>query len=371
MGVYDIGALALVLAGAGYGIRRGGVGIALPLGVLVVAVALVDRFEARLLELLGDAVWAPLVLVGAVLVAVAVAAAAADAIGDGRALGPEDRALGAVLGVGLGVVAVWLAAALVDASGPRGRDAVARSAVAERLLDAVPPDTVLERLARFDDIPIISTFVPTREPPADPGVLPRQAVLDRVRGSVVRIDTDACGGRWLGTGWVAAPGLVVTNAHVVAGEDRPEVTDARDDSRPGTVVYADLRNDVALVRVEGLGVPALRVAADPRYGARLVFTGHPDGGPLRQRSAVSGGVETTFTRDAVGRPAWRRFLVLRGIVRPGNSGGPVTDGAGRVVGMIAAGDGDRLGFAVPVAQLRAALTGARTRPVVPCEATPG
>jgi S1-C subfamily serine protease len=202
-------------------------------------------------------------------------------------------------------------------------------------------------------------------------VVAGEAVLERVRASVVRIDTDACGGRWLGTGWVAAPGLVVTNAHVVAGEDRPQVTDAADDTRTGTVVFADLRNDVALVRVDGLGAASLTIGADPAFGRQLTFTGHPDGGPLRHRPAVSGGVESTFTTDAVGRPTWRRFLVLRGIVRPGNSGGPVTDGAGRLVGMIAAGDGDRLGFAVPVAQVRAALAAPRTRPVVPCEATPG
>ncbi|MCC6831440.1 MAG: MarP family serine protease [Thermoleophilia bacterium] len=371
MGAYDIGAVAMVLVGVALGVRRGGVRIALPLGVLVAGVALVDRFEARVLDVLGNAVWAPLVLVGGLLVAVAVAAAAADAVGDGRPLGPEDRVLGAVLGAGLGVMAVWLAAALVDASGPRGREAVGRSAVAVRLLEAVPPDAVLERLARLDDIPVISTFVPTRQPPQDPGVVAPRAVLDRVRASVVRIDTDACGGRWLGTGWVAAPGVVVTNAHVVAGEDRPRVTDAGDGTRTGTVVYADLRNDVAVVRVDGLDVPALPIGADPAYGAQLVFTGHPDGGPLSHRPATSGGVESTFTRDAVGRPAWRPFLVLRGIVRPGNSGGPVTDGRGRLVGMISAGDGDRLGFAVPVAQLRAALAAPRAGAAVPCSATPG
>ncbi|MFN8122731.1 MAG: CvpA family protein, partial [Thermoleophilia bacterium] len=132
MGVYDIGALLIVLLGVGFGIRRGGVRIALPLGVLVIGVALVDRFEARVLDVLGNAVWAPLVLVGALLLAVALAAAAGDVIGDGRPLGPEDRVLGAVLGAGLGVMAVWLTAALVDASGPRGREAVARSGVAER-----------------------------------------------------------------------------------------------------------------------------------------------------------------------------------------------------------------------------------------------
>ena len=371
MDVSDIVSVLVVLIGVGFGLRRGGLRIALPLVVLAAGVALVDRFESRVLDLLGNAVWAPLVLVAGLLLAVALAAAAGEAIGDGEPLVPVDRTLGAVLGAGLGLVAVWLAAALVDASGPEGRDAVARSDLASRLLDAVPPETVLERIARLDDIPVISTFVPTRRPPSDPGSLESTAGLDRVRASVVRIDTDACGGRWLGTGWVASPGLVVTNAHVVAGEDRPEVTDADGDTRTGEVVFADVRNDLALVRVDDLDAPALRIGTDPPFGAQVVFTGHPDGGPLRHRPATSGGIQSTFTTDAVDRPAWRTFLVLRGEVRPGNSGGPVADRAGRLVGTIAAGDGDRLGFAVPVAAIRAALAAPRTGALVSCAAVPG
>lgn len=371
MGVNDIAAVALILGGIVFGVTRGALRITVPLAVLAAGIVVLDHYEWRVVELTGDTAWAPWATAGALLVAMMLAGGLVEALTGGRPPGALDRAVGVAVGVGLGLAAVWVAAVLVNASGPEGRRAVGRSEVAARVLAAVPPETVLERLSRFDDIPVLSNFVPTRQPPRDAGVVASDAVLERVHASVVRIDTEACGGHWLGTGWVAEPGVVVTNAHVVAGEDRPVVTDADGRAHDGTVLYADAHADVAVVRVDGLGAPALTVAGDPPFGAQLTFTGFPGGGPRTDRPARSAGVQALWFQVDGGARTWQRYLVLRGQVRHGNSGGPVTDTAGRVVGMISASDEDRLGFAVPVAAIRTALAAPRTGASVSCGAKGG
>jgi S1-C subfamily serine protease len=170
----------------------------------------------------------------------------------------------------------------------------------------------------------------------------------------------ACGLGVEGSGWVARPGLVVTNAHVVAGQDDTRVLPrGRGPGLSAHAVAFDPRNDLAVLRVEGLGAAALPLAQDPRPGTSAAILGFPHNGPYDVRPGRLGETRTTVTSDAYGRgPVQRRLTSLRGVVRSGNSGGPMVDGRGHVVTTIFAATttGTRGGYGVPNALVRRALT---------------
>jgi hypothetical protein len=151
--------------------------------------------------------------------------------------------------------------------------------------------------------------------------------------SVVRLRGTACGLGVTGSGWVAREGLVVTNAHVVAGQDDTIVqVGGQEPDLPATVVAFDARNDIAVLRVDGLGQPALTMAADPASGTAGAILGYPEDGPYDVRAARIGATQTVLSQDAYGRGPLRRPMTsLRGRVRSGNSGGPVVGASGSVL----------------------------------------
>jgi S1-C subfamily serine protease len=178
---------------------------------------------------------------------------------------------------------------------------------------------------------------------------------------VVKVLGTACGLGIEGSGWVAAPGLVVTNAHVVAGEQ--DTTVQVDGNPPGLdaqVVDFDPHDDIAVLRVQGLDEPPLRLASDPAVGTAAAILGYPLDGQFDAKPGRIGQTEDVSTEDAYGNgPIMRSITALRGRVRPGNSGGPMVDRAGQVVATVFAaitsaptGEG---GFAVPNAQVRRQL----------------
>ena len=167
----------------------------------------------------------------------------------------------------------------------------------------------------------------------------------------------ACGLRIAGSGWVAAPSLVVTAAHVVAGQKDTVVEPASSAAKfSATVVAFDTRNDVAVLRVRSLGLRPLRIVA-PKSGTAVAIVGYPENGPL---SAVPGRLGTTtevLSEDAYGHgPVAREITSVRGRVRHGNSGGPTVDASGGVDSMLfAARLGSDGGFGVPTNVVRDAL----------------
>ena len=169
----------------------------------------------------------------------------------------------------------------------------------------------------------------------------------------------ACGLGVSGSGWVADEGLVVTNAHVVAGErDTHVLLRGQEPSRPAQPVYFDPRNDVAILRVDGLDAPVLPLARDPDVGTSAAILGFPLNGPFDVRAGRLGETRRVSSSDAYGRgPVERSMTALRGLVRPGNSGGPMVDGEGRVVTTIFAATtrGPRGGYGVPNSVVRRAL----------------
>jgi S1-C subfamily serine protease len=288
-----------------------------------------------------------------------------------------DGVLGAVLtaSVALGIAWIVGAIALQSSNSQMLQRDIQRSAILKALNQLLPPSgPILHALSRIDPLPSV------HGPQADVGP-PTRGILGSagVRAatpSVVKVLGTACGLGIEGSGWVVAPGLLVTNAHVVAGESDTTVQVGGDP--PGLnadVIDFDSHDDVAILRVPGLHQPALRLAADPAAGTPAAILGYPLDGRFDAEPGRIGQTEMVSTEDAYGNgPVLRSITALRGRVRPGNSGGPMVDASGRVVATVFAaitgsptGEG---GFAVPNKLVRSQLDAARSRvhsvPTGPC-----
>ncbi len=249
-------------------------------------------------------------------------------------LGLADGALGAVLGAALALGIVWIAAAVAgQTQGDRQlRSDIQRSAILRELNAVLPPSgPILDALARLDPLPSITGPTPDVAPPS-PGATRLPGVRAASR-SVVRVLGTACGLAIEGSGWVARPGLVVTNAHVVAGEgDTTVQPGGQGPELTAEPVLYDPEDDIAVLRVRGLGLPTLSLDSSPSSGQSGAILGYPENGPFDAEAARIGRTQVVLTQNAYGQGPVKRLLTpLRGLVRPGNSGGPVVDGSGHVL----------------------------------------
>jgi len=282
-------------------------------------------------------------------------------------LGVVDGLLGALLSATLALGIAWVLGAIVLALPGTGslRAEVRASAILRRLDELMPPSgVVLNALARIDPLPAIAGG--TAQVGAPPGVFAHPAAVDRVRGSVVRVLGTACGLGIEGSGWVIGRDEVVTNAHVIAGEGDTNVEVAGEGPGiPATPILFDPRNDVAILRVPGLDLPALSLAADPAPETPGAILGYPLDGPFAVAPARIGVTQDVEAQDAYGRgPLARLLTAVRGQIRPGNSGGPVIDRSGAVLSTIFAATtspGPAGGYGVANATVKADLARVRGR----------
>jgi S1-C subfamily serine protease len=261
-----------------------------------------------------------------------------------------DGLLGALLTACLGLGIAWLLGALALQQGGDLRHDAQQSEVLQRLNDVLPPSgPLLNAIANLDPFPHIDG--PSAGVRAPSARIARDAQVRAAAASVVKIRGTACGAGVEGSGWVAGDGIVVTNAHVVAGESDTTVQVRGEGSSldAHAVAFAP-RDDIAILRVDGLSAPTLAIASDPGPGTSGAILGFPLDGPFDVRPGRLGVTRNVVTQDAYGNgPVQRRITSLRGAVRPGNSGGPMIDGAGRVIATIFAAttSGPRGGYAVP------------------------
>jgi hypothetical protein len=273
-----------------------------------------------------------------------------------------DGVLGALLTACVGLGVVWILGAVAVHSNGDVRYEVQRSEILSRLNKALPPSgPLLNALARFDPFPKIDGPEANVAPPAKG--IGRDPQVRAAAASVVKILGTACGLGVEGSGWVARDGVVVTNAHVVAGQtDTKVLLRGTGPQLDATAIAFDPRNDLAVLRVPGLKARPLPLADAPGPGRSAAILGFPENGPYDVRAGRLGATRTTVTSDAYGRgPVERRLTSLRGVVRSGNSGGPMVDGTGRVVATIFAAttSGPRGGFGVPNSVTKKVLAGAR------------
>ena len=238
-----------------------------------------------------------------------------------------------------------------------------------RNLPEPPPvfDEFLALFRRHGFPEVFSDFGPTRSanvPPPDPKVAGAPAVTS-ARSRVLKVTGVArkCSRRLEGTAFVYAPERLMTNAHVVAGVQNPDVEVARGDVRRATVVVYDPGRDIAVLYVPGLKLPPLKFAGAAESGDDAIVVGYPEDGPF---TAVSARVRERIT--AVGRDIYDRRDVRRDVyslrtrVRPGNSGGPLLAPNGQVYGVIfaAAADDPATGYALTAREVASDAEAGRT-----------
>jgi S1-C subfamily serine protease len=291
-------------------------------------------------------------------------------------VGLLDGALGAALSAAVALGIVWIIAA-VAAQIPNAtqlRADIQRSMILGELNSLLPPSgPVLNALARLDPLPSLPGPLPALTAPP-PRIAYDPAVRAASRG-VVRVLGTACGLAIEGSGWVVRPEEVLTNAHVVAGES--DTTVEIEGHPPGMAAQAiafDPTDDLAVLRVPGLGLPSLSLVVDPAAGSAGAILGYPENGPFAVRPGRIGSTEQVLTQNAYGEGSVSRLLTpLRGVVRPGNSGGPVVDTAGEVLTTVFAGTtggGPPGGYGVANATVARVLAQTGTTPVAtgPCDA---
>ena len=281
-----------------------------------------------------------------------------------------DRLGGLVLGLVAGVFLCWaIGAVLLYVPGETElRRSVQRSTILTEINDVFPPERLLEELERVDPIGVF-LGPPAIVAPPEKGLAKDPDVV-RASKSVVRVTGIACGLGLEGSGWIVKPGLVVTNAHVVAGIERPRVDTASGRAFASTVVAFDVTNDVAVLRAPGLGARPLVVAAAER-GVPVALVGYPRNGPLTRTPARLGGTADVLSRDAYGRgPVRRTVTAIRGVVEPGSSGGPGIDTQGRVRTIVfARRPRETGGYGIPVELVQKVVSQARSRPVAATDCT--
>ncbi|GAB4085221.1 MarP family serine protease [Myceligenerans cantabricum] len=297
---------------------------------------------------------------------------------DRTPLRPLERLLGGAANVAVVAVALSFVGTTIVTTGTPGiAPAVSSSAILRTVDDLTPPalGRPLAQARAFvldDGLPRLDSLLAPATTQTVPAVDLDDPALEAAAQSVARISGTAyaCGKSSTGSGFVVAPDRLVTNAHVVAGVERPVVELPGSQALEGRVVYFDPVDDLAVVAVDGLTASPLTVAPTLSVGDQAAVQGYPFGGPFTSTSAGITAVDTVRVPDAYGSGvAPREIYALAADVRPGNSGGPLLTTGGEVTGVVfARGDSeDAVGYAMTSAELLpvAARAPDLTDPVAP------
>jgi S1-C subfamily serine protease len=280
------------------------------------------------------------------------------------------RAVDAVGGAALSVVAVlvvaWMLGVAISGSRIPGISPQVRDSKVLIAVNNVMPVQAQQALRSFDEVVGSSFFPRYLEPfaperiinvdPASPRIV-RDPDIRNARASVFKIrSTNRCGSGVEGTGFLYAPHKLMTNAHVVAGVTDPEIKDG-DRTLDGTVVYYNPDVDVAVIEVPDLQGPTIHFDFNGQEKMQGAVLGYPQDGPYDSQPARIRGEQRLRSPDIYGNgTVTRHVFSLRGMIRPGNSGGPFVSSAGKVLGVVfAASVSDRdTGYALTSDQVRRA-----------------
>ncbi|HUG48081.1 MAG TPA: MarP family serine protease [Candidatus Limnocylindria bacterium] len=348
----DVLAILLVLTAVVLGRRSGFVVQALALAGFAIGIGLLILLAPRVADLLAE-IQGPLravVVLGGMAAVVLLAQSVGSAIGVGvkrrlgrGLLGGVDNGAGGVFGFARGVFMVWLLGGLLAVLPMPTLAAEARQSLILRVIDTRLPSPVVlaaefGRIIEAAGLPDV--FVGPAPAPAEPVDGPAfaeaQAIAEPARESTLRVEAAACARFMTGTGFAVGPSHFVTNAHVVAGSTRVQLSfDGRFERYEGVLVHFDPDLDVAVVYAPLLGLEPLSLAAeDPPRGERMAALGFTGGGSQRVIPAA-----VTRTLDALGRDIYGQGMVTRPVIEmrasvaPGDSGGPVLGDDGTVGGV--------------------------------------
>ncbi|WP_099024881.1 acid resistance serine protease MarP [Mycolicibacterium palauense] len=269
-----------------------------------------------------------------------------------------DSLIGVAMQILVVLVAAWMVAIPLTTSGQPNLAAAVRGSKVLAEVDQVAPSwirSVPKRLSALLDnsgLPdVLQPFGRTPISPVEPpdAGLATDTVVASVRPSVVKIRGVAPGCQKVleGTGFVAAPERVMSNAHVVAGSDSVTV-ESDGQTYDATVVSYDPDADISILSVPGMPARPLEFDDNPApSGTDALVLGYPGGGefaatPARIREIIElKGPDIYRTTDVT-----REVYTIRGTVRQGNSGGPLINRSGRVLGVVfgAAVDDNDTGF---------------------------
>jgi S1-C subfamily serine protease len=390
MTVVDLVVLAIVAVAAIQGLRLGAIVLVLSFGGFLVGL----YFGARLASVTVSGVHtqsARTAIALGTMVGVAVICGVAGRLVGNFAfnyvhrglLGSVDSVLGVVVAVIASLLTVWLLAnTLINTSSLSLNASIDRSRIIRSLDGVLPaPPSVFSQVQSFLSSegfpPVFAQLAPASAGPVSlPGNAELQLAVTRARASTVKIVGEGCGQIQEGSGFVVGPGLVVTNAHVVAGIPHPMVWDGTG-SHQTSVISFDPSYDLAVMRVTGLIEPPLVLdSANAPRGTEAAVLGYPGGGSF---TAAPAGIMAEF--EAEGRDIYGQGLTVRNVyeiqaaVRPGNSGGPLVLPDGEVIGVVfsrSTTNGD-IGYALtsPGVLARARLARSATSTVGTGSCTPG
>ncbi|WP_426625894.1 MarP family serine protease [Leifsonia sp. McL0607] len=354
-----------------------GLGVGLSLGLLLAPMVVDWMAASGLTGVSQRSIVAAVVLLVCAAVVYALATAAAAVIGKVLRHGPVrwvDSLIGAVLGFVTWAVVVWLVAGFAMATSLATVVQAADSSRVVSTLNSIAPLPSSTVLGAVDDAlagaglpkvfeggePIKSIAPPDSGVPAD---------VAKSEQSVVRVlaSKPACGVDSEGSGWVVQRGRVVTNAHVVAGASSIVVRESGGTTVDrATLVAFDPERDLAVLDVTDLRTPALDIGQDLGAGDQAYTAGYPGDGPFtitpqRVRDQLAARGTDIYQSGAVER----QIYSLRGSIRPGNSGGPLLDQSGDVVGVVFARstiDPDT-GYALTLDELRPVLGSVGPTPI--------
>ena len=379
MDILDLIIVAVAIAAAIGGYRIGFLGrvtswIGLALGFYVairfLPTVVVDMASASPGAQLTVAV---LVLVGGAMAGQALGLLVGSRLHGALPPGPirlADRWVGAAFGI-VGILAVlWLLIPSVSSVAGWPARVTTGSGIARWVSRDLPPPPdalqVLRRLIGQDAPQVFAELHPGAPVGPPPAVNPlSQAVTNLVAASTVKVEGQACDRIYEGSGFAVADDLVVTNAHVVAGEG-PGVTQVllpNGRTLAATVVMFDSNRDLALLQVKKLGEAPLAISI-ARVGEQGAVFGHPDGqDPLAVTPARVSQEETAVGRDLYDSHTPRRdVLVLASSLAHGDSGGALVNSDGSVIGVAFAISANQQGtsYALATSELKAALAEPRS-----------
>jgi S1-C subfamily serine protease len=275
-----------------------------------------------------------------------------------------DAVGGAALSAAAVLLVAWALGVAISGSRISGLSNAVRDSAVLAKVNTVMPTDAANMLDRFNTVVGTSFFPRYLEPFAPERIVNVGAGPERLRKDpdVVRAGesvfkvrgTNSCGRGVEGSGFLYAPGYLMTNAHVVAGVSRPSV-EVGDDDVAGKVVLYDPGADIAIIELDsGDAAPlSFDTTAQPKEGVAIL--GYPQDGPFDVEPGRIRSEQRLRSPDIYGNgTVIRSVFSLRGLIRPGNSGGPIVDSDGDVVGVVFAAsvtDGDT-GYALTAGQVQ-------------------